>query len=90
MIAKYYYEAHVTIDPVFDDRREAAHLVANKYQFKLAKLLMDKGLSKLDTFMTGHAKNLTELQTRLVGLVNHLHDAGFVVWSILESMMTME
>ena len=37
-----YYECHVTIEPVFDERRDLAEAIAKKYGFRLAKLLMQR------------------------------------------------
>ena len=78
--AKHYYEAHVTIDPVStSDRVHVAGLVAN-YRFKLANLLMDKGVpSSLDTFMTGHDTDLDELVERTRCVVIALQTVGWKV-----------
>lgn len=37
-----YYEAHVTIEPVFDDRLEELVRIANANHFRVADLLMKK------------------------------------------------
>lgn len=84
--AKHYYEAHVTIEPIFDDLREGAAVTAQQYGFKLAKLLMQKRTedaperSKYDTFMTSHDYNLEEITKRTKHLVRALQAAGLVVW----------
>jgi hypothetical protein len=84
--AKHYYEAHVTIEPVFDDVREGAAITAQQYGFKLAKLLMQKRTedaperSKYDTFMTGHGRNLEDITDRTKDLVKALKAAGLNVW----------
>lgn len=81
-----YLEAHVTIEPVFDERREQASQLAKAHGFKLAKLLMKKEReateerSDKDTFMTGHDQDYRTLARRVVGLVTDLHEAGFKVW----------
>ena len=85
-IARYYYEAHVTIEPVFDDLREGANVTARQYGFKLANLLMQKRSvdaperSKCDTFMTSHDSNLENITNRTKNLVCALQVAGFNVW----------
>lgn len=84
--AKLYYEAHVTIEPVFDEARERADVLAQKHGFKLAKLLMQKRQvdvaerSKFDTFMTGHDTILERITERTSSLVTDLRAAGFTVW----------
>lgn len=84
--AKLYYEAHVTIEPVFDEARERANLLAKEHRFKLAYLLMQKRehdapeRSKHDTFMTAHGQNLEELIERTQSLIMALKTAGYKVW----------
>ncbi len=86
MNSKLYYEAHVTIEPVFDSRRSFADSLAKTCGFKLAELLMQKRSvdseerSKNDTFMTGHSKNYADLQSRLIRLVHSLQVYGYKVW----------
>lgn len=81
-----YYEAHVTIEPIFGERREEASLLAKECNFKIASLLMKKReedtveRSQYDTFMTGHAKNYGDLRDRLIELVGLLQKNGFKVW----------
>ena len=78
--AKYYYESHITIDPVSDDLRSWAAAIAGEYKFKIAKLLMDKGVpSQLDTFMTGHGKDLGDITERTKKLGAVLLAEKFVV-----------
>ena len=85
-IVPLYLEAHVTIEPVFDDRRDRAGLIAKKHGFKLAHLLMKKERaateqrSDKDTFMTGHSKSKKDINERTVTLVTELQHAGYVVW----------
>lgn len=81
-----YLEAHVTIEPVFDERRELAADIAKRFNFKLADLLMKKRAedteerSAKDTFMTGHSKSKADIATRTMGLVRTLQASGFKVW----------
>lgn len=81
-----YLEAHVTIEPVFDERREQAAEIAQRYKFKLADLLMKKRAedtaerSGKDTFMTGHSKSKVDIAARTMALVRTLQASGFKVW----------
>lgn len=78
--AKHYYEAHITIDPVPAEHREKVQNLINPWRFKLAKLLMDKGVpSQLDTFMTGHDKELENIADRVTSTVVALRTAGYKV-----------
>jgi len=78
--AKHYFEAHVTIDPVVGADRDNVEEIAHCNQFKLARLLMARGLpSTLDTFMTGHATQLDLLTLRLRSLVASLRASGYKV-----------
>lgn len=84
--ADLYFEAHVTIEPVFDDRRSLAADLAKGYGYKLADLLMKKRYadtedrSSKDTFMTAHSKSLTDIRERTKALVLALQAEGFKVW----------
>lgn len=81
-----YLEAHVTIEPVFDGRRETAGRIAVGHGFRLAELLMKKERkaterrSDKDTFMTGHSKSKADINARTQALVADLLAAGFKVW----------
>lgn len=84
--AKYYFEAHVTIEPVFDDRLIEAKKIAETNGFKIAHLLMKKRevdteeRSSRDTFMTTHSKKLDDIVSRTSTVVQELRAAGFKVW----------
>lgn len=84
--AQYYLESHITIEPVFDERQKQAEFIAGKYDFKMAHLLMQKERastaerSNRDSFLTGHSKSRTNIQTRTMNLVADLQNAGFKVW----------
>ena len=86
VISKLYYEAHITIEPVFDERLEAARVLAEGFEFRVADLLMQKReedtpeRSKNDTFMTGHATSLNDIKARVSNLVAELKIEGFTVW----------
>lgn len=78
------YEVHITIDPVFGDRRITAERIGKDYGFKLANLLMIKEPtvteeSTTDTFMTGHFMEFPIAEQSARELVFHLNNAGLVV-----------
>ena len=81
-----YYEAHVTIEPVFDGKLELLKEIAKSYNFRVADLLMKKReedselRSKHDTFMTGHSKSYADIAIRLQQLIVKAKDNGFTVW----------
>jgi hypothetical protein len=85
-IAKHYFECHVTIEPIFDEKLDAAKLLAQKFGFKIASLLMKKRetetetRSKYDTFMTAHDKDLGNMKLRLTHLVHELKVQKFKIW----------
>lgn len=82
-VSELYFEAHVTIDPVFGFDRDKAEDIARQHNFKLAKLVMLKGNiseeSKRDTFMTSHDKLFLPIKERTIACVKQLKAAGFVV-----------
>lgn len=81
-----YYESHITIEPVFDDKLELASNIAIKYKFKVASLLMQKRKedsperSKNDTFMTSHDSSYEAIKDRMTYLIVELQANGFIVW----------
>lgn len=81
----HYYEAHVTIDPVFDERLEQFGKICGEYKFRVAELLMKKRKqdteerSSKDSFCTGRGASLDDLTTRLKGLVGALRSDGYTV-----------
>lgn len=83
---KYYLEAHVTIEPVFDDKLVEAKKIAEDHGFKIAHLLMKKReidteeRSSKDTFMTTHSKSLDDIVFRTSMVVQELRASGFKVW----------
>ena len=84
--SRLYYECHVTIEPVFDDRLALADQIARRNRFRLADLLMQKRKddsperSRHDTFMTGRDKDFYILQAHMTQLIADLRADGFVVW----------
>lgn len=86
MIAKHYLEAHVTIEPIFDEHLEHATKIAQMHGFKIATLLMKKRAedteqrSQFDTFMTAHSVSSLVLEGQITALVHALTVNGFKVW----------
>ena len=100
-----YFEAHVTIEPVFADEEGRVELLdelCTRYSFRRAALLMQKRSSdepersRFDTFCTGRSYSQEDLRERTQGLVAALVDAGFTVWrykieyTIMDSMYRPE
>lgn len=82
-----YYECHITIEPVFDEKLEEIKEIVKPFNFKVAHLLMKKReddteeRSKTDTFMTGHSKaDYWDLEGRMCQLIDKLKLSGFKVW----------
>ena len=78
---EYYFECHITFDPVFDEQLILLEDVVKKYNFKVAKLLMQKGkyeeISTKDTFMTGHSKNYDDISNRMKFLIDETTKLGY-------------
>lgn len=74
-----YYECHVTIEPVFNERLELFKTLCEPLGFKVAKLLMEKGPSRKDSFCTTHGSNVEELIARMRLLVSFLEANDFEV-----------
>ena len=83
---RHYYEAHITIEPVFDARYAEFSKLCTKYKFRAATLLMQKRKTETpvrstnDAFCTGRGLSRSDLEDRMVGLVSALTKAGFHVW----------
>ena len=84
--SKLYYEAHITIEPVFDDRLTLLKNIAEAYSYRVADLLMQKRVadtaqrSKFDTFMTTRDKDWDVIVTNTKNLVLELQERGYKVW----------
>lgn len=82
----HYYEAHITIEPIPEDKQQEVRDIAKLYGFKLATLLMKKRdmdtpeRSMYDTFMTAHHQSEATLQLRISGLCQMLKVLGYKVW----------
>lgn len=81
-----YYESHITIEPVFDEKLAIIHLIAGASNFRVANLLMKKRAedteerSKYDTFMTGSASEYNDLEERMKRCIATLISEGYQVW----------
>ena len=83
---RHYYEAHVTIEPVFDGRREEFGRICVAHEFRAAELLMKKRKrdtatrSQHDAFATGRSISRSDIEDRMFALVQTLLENNFVVW----------
>ena len=81
-----YFEAHVTIEPVFDERLSQFKTIADKHNFRVADLLMQKRQqdtperSKHDSFCTSRNVFFHAIRINLLMLVKELKEKGFDVW----------
>lgn len=86
LTTEYYFESHITIEPVFDDRLTLASTIAKEYGFKIADLLMKKRASdteqrsKHDTFMSSRSKSYDDIDRRMQDLICKLLELDFVIW----------
>ncbi len=84
--SRHYYEAHVTVEPCFDSDLERFKVICHDYKFHVAKLLMQKRKddsverSKSDSFCTGRGISYTDIERRMLSLVERLGKEGFKVW----------
>lgn len=75
-----YFEVHVTLDPVFEHRRERAETIARAYGFRLAKLTKANGGEHTDdAFMTGRGTDYEVMRKTTCDLVGFLKREGFNV-----------
>lgn len=74
-----YYESHITIDPVFGQDLENFKKLCNDYDFRVAKLLMEKTPSVKDSFCTSRSNLYTDIVSRTIDLVKDLQESGFKV-----------
>lgn len=80
------FECHITVEPVFDERLELFDNLCKPFQFKAAKLFMQKSRqetperSNKDTFATGHTKTYEEALEKIMNLKNILIQHGYKVW----------
>lgn len=84
----HYLEVHITIEPVFEENLERLKVLAAKFNFKVASLLMKKReqdlptMSMFDSFMTGHFRpdENEKAFTVIKELVISIQQAGFKVY----------
>jgi hypothetical protein len=84
--APIYYEAHVTLEPVFGERLDELTEIAKKHKFRVAELLLKKRAdatperSAEDAFLTGRDVTYSGIYHSMIDVVNDLKRAGFAVW----------
>ena len=82
----HYYEAHITVEPVFGERLEHFKEICAKQDFHVADLYMLKRKedtperSRYDTFCTGRDTDFTNLQNRMAILRVLLDRHAFKIW----------
>lgn len=83
-----YFESHITVEPVFDERLELFQETVKPFGFKAADLLLQKSReatperSSKDTFATAKApwNRRADIENRMRACVAALQFAGFKVW----------
>lgn len=81
-----YYEAHVTIEPVFDEKLDRFVAMCKERKFYVATFLMKKReqdtgeRSQYDSFCTSHSQNQDELKSRMFSLLDDLKKESYQVW----------
>lgn len=76
-----YFEAHVTLDPVGEDRYEDLEIIAKNCQFRVAEFLYKKSgaVAHPDDFLTGRSDSYSILASRLLSLLYALDLEGFTI-----------
>lgn len=86
MRERHYYEAHVTIEPVYEERLVELKKIAKDFDFHVATLEMKKRAkatptrSENDSFCTARGVSYSDLEDRTEGFAEALKEAGFKVW----------
>jgi hypothetical protein len=77
-----YFECHITIEPVEDERLAKFEELSRKYKFKVANLLMRKSLerSQLDSFTTAKSKKFDVIYSAMMGLLSDLRENNFNIY----------
>jgi hypothetical protein len=81
-----YYEAHVTVEPLFGDKLDIFKKICREKGFTVADLLMQRRKedtperSKNDSFCTGRSPTFGELKTRMVEVIETLKANQIKVW----------
>lgn len=80
-----YYESHITLDPVFDERLVEARKICLKHGFRVAELLMQKRRedspeqSKYDTFASSRSETEFSLKHRMINCIDELKEHRFTL-----------
>ena len=90
-----YFEAHVTIDPVFGKDLDKFKNICDTLNFRVADLFMQKRKedtperSKFDSFCTTRSQNFEDILQRTVKLVNELKLAKYTIrrWKIENTLI---
>lgn len=81
-----YYEAHITIEPVFDEQLFLFQELCLDYGFQVSDFLLKKRSrdtaerSQYDLFCTTRDADLDVIQKRMADLMSRLKTAGFKIW----------
>lgn len=81
MVTERYYEAHVTIDPITENKQKFIERLAAVYNFRLAPLyIMQTGeVHKADAFLSARHNLLCTIVADVRGMVTTLKNNGIVV-----------
>lgn len=80
-----YYECHITIEPVFEDRLIQLQEVASTHSFKVANLILRKSHSdpgipaQDDTFCSAKSDNLETLRAQMLLMLENLMAFGYKI-----------
>ena len=83
---RHYYEAHITIEPVFEKDLEKFKEICKEFDFHVAELLMKKRKkdtgkrSTNDSFCTGRSISYSDIEMRMLELIEKLKKLSFKVW----------
>lgn len=86
MRSKLYYESHVTIAPVFDEKLVEMKAICVKYKFRVADLILKHKKADAakpyegDSFCTSRGVEFEDIRDRTVGLMVELREKGFEIW----------
>lgn len=81
-----YFECHVTLEPVFEERLAQLKTICRGHGFQVAELLMQRRAndtpdrSAKDSFCTGKAKSYGDMVSMMDDLTAELRLAGYKVW----------
>ncbi len=87
----YYYEAHITLEPIFDEQREMLVALYRDYGFHVAELLIRRRQNDLPecfrdgSFATGRSKTLEDLKGRMLALMDELTRQALNAWCSVRS-----